>query len=304
MSRSDVSQPIRIVEVGPRDGLQNEHAVIPTPLKVSFVDALSKSGVAEIEASSFVSPKWVPQLADSEAVFRQIQREPGVTYSALVPNEKGLDRALAVGVDKIAVFTAASETFNRKNINATVRESIDRFKPVLTRAKASKLPVRAYVSTAFYCPFEGRVAETAVNDVCKMLTEIGVDEISIGDTIGRAVPRDVRTLLDVLLAWLERDRIALHYHDTYGTAVSNILTAWEEYRIFTFDSSAGGLGGCPYAPGATGNVATEDAVFALKASGAQVGVDEGRITAAATTLSNHIGRVLTSHGACRMRGRA
>jgi hydroxymethylglutaryl-CoA lyase len=258
---------VRIVEVGPRDGLQSQSRIVPTDAKVAYVDALGLSGVSEIEVSSFVSPKWVPQLADAEDVFKRIRRVPGVLYSALVPNEKGLERAKAAKVDKIAVFTAASETFNRKNINASVAESIERFRPVVRDAG---VPVRAYVSTAFWCPYEGRIAPAAVVDVVRRLVELGVNEVSIGDTIGKAVPAEVRELLRALLP--SPVPIALHFHDTFKHAIENALAAWLEFGIDAFDSSAGGIGGCPYAPGASGNVATEALVVALENAGAKTGV--------------------------------
>ena len=261
---------IRLVEVGPRDGLQNEKTVVPLDAKVALVDALSASGLKEIEAGAFVSPKAVPQMADSVQVFESIVRKAGVVYSALVPNEQGLDRALDAEADKIAVFTAASETFNRKNINASVAESIARFKPVLERALKMEMPVRGYISTAFHCPFEGPVAPEKAVAVARQLLELGVEELSIGDTIGRAVPNEVRGLLELLLKTVPAEKVFLHFHDTYGMAVANALAAWREFGISGFDSSAGGLGGCPYAPGATGNVATEDLLFAFAASGAQV----------------------------------
>lgn len=279
---------MRITEVGPRDGLQNEPASVPTDAKIAFVDALSASGLREIEVSSFVSPKWIPQLADAESVFHGIHRAEGAIYSALVPNEKGLERAQACKVDKIAVFTAASETFNKKNINATIAESIARFEPVVKRAG---VPVRGYISTAFWCPYEGRISPAAVVDVAKRLVDLGVHELSIGDTIGKASPADVRALLEVLPRSVP---VALHFHDTYGMAVANALTAWKEFGIADFDSSAGGLGGCPYAAGATGNVATEDLVYALRATGAQVDVDVKAVVAAAKLIEPHIGRSLAS----------
>lgn len=271
---------MRIVEVGPRDGLQNEQAVIPTEAKVAFVDALGATGVSEIEVSSFVSPKWVPQLADAEEVFRRIRRAKGVVYSALVPNEMGLERARAAKVDKVAVFTAASETFNRKNINASIAESIERFRPVV---RTAGVPVRAYVSTAFWCPYEGRIAPVAVVDVVRRLADLGVNEISIGDTIGKAVPDEVLALLKVLLP--SAVPIALHFHDTYGHAVENAVCAWKEFKIDVFDSSAGGLGGCPYAPGASGNVATEALVAALPGTG----VDLEALRRASALIASHVG---------------
>ncbi|MGE3154627.1 MAG: hydroxymethylglutaryl-CoA lyase [Nitrospiraceae bacterium] len=296
----EASQPkgaVRIVEVGPRDGLQNEPTIVPTEVKVAFINALSRTGVSEIEAGAFVSASAIPQLADSDDVFRKIERAPGVTYSALVPNERGLERARAVAIQKIAVFTAASETFTRRNINATIAESLARFRPVMAGAKRDGMAVRGYVSTALFCPYEGRIAPTQVADVIKCLLDLGVDEISLGDTIGKGSPADVRRLLDTVLPGLQRERLALHFHDTYGMAVANVLTAWWEYGIETFDCSAGGLGGCPYAPGASGNVATEDVVYALKASGATVVVDEYKVVAA---LQSSMERDLNRRGRSRL----
>lgn len=288
------SVPIRIVEVGPRDGLQHEPDFVSTKHKVAFIDALSATGLTEIEAGSFVSPEAVPQLADSDEVFRTIVRRPGVTYSALVPNARGFERALAAAVHKIAVFTAASETFTQRNIRSTVRASIERFRPVTAEAKRDGMIVRGYISTAIHCPFEGAMAPSRVADVMHRLLDLGVDEISLGDTVGRAAPDDVRRLLDTVLQSLERSRLSLHVHDTYGMAVANVLTAWSEYGLAAFDTSAGGLGGCPYAPGASGNVATEDAVYALKASGAIVPVDEQRVIAAAQRIARVLNHPLWS----------
>ena len=285
---------IRIIEVGPRDGLQNESGIIPTENKIAFVNALSRTGVAEIEAGSFVSPKAVPQLADSDEVFRKIERMPHVVYSALVPNERGLERARAVAAQKIAVFTAASETFAQRNIHATIRESIDRFVPVISGAKRGGMAVRGYISTVIFCPYEGRIEPTRSAEVMKRLLELGVDDISLGDTIGKASPADVRALLDTVLPHIARERVSLHFHDTYGMAVVNALTAWKEYGIETFDSSAGGLGGCPYAPGASGNVATEDLIVALKASGATVPVDEEKVMAAGRQIGGALNRPFAS----------
>jgi hydroxymethylglutaryl-CoA lyase len=292
---SMTARPVRIIEVGPRDGLQNEPGVIPTERKIAFVNALSRTGVTEIEAGSFVSPKAVPQLADSDEVFRKIERMPGVIYSALVPNEHGLERARTVAAQKIAVFTAASESFTQRNIHATVRESIERFKPVVSGAKRDGIAVRGYISTVVFCPYEGRIEPMRVAEVMKRLLALGIDEISLGDTIGKASPSDIRKLLDTLLPHIARERISLHCHDTYGMAIANALTAWWDYGIESFDSSAGGLGGCPYAPGASGNVATEDLVFALKASGAIVPVDEMKIMTAYRQLSGELGRFFISH---------
>lgn len=290
-----MKRPIELTEVGPRDGLQNEPGVIPTDRKVAFVDALSQTGVREIEVSSFVSPRWVPQLADAEEVFRRIQRREGVIYSALVPNLKGLERALSVGVDKIAVFTAASETFNRKNINASIQESLARFRPVIREALAAGLPVRGYVSTAFHCPYEGEIPPEQVLPVVEALLELGVEEVSLGDTIGKASPADVRRLMDVLLPRIPVEKVVLHFHATYGMALANVMVAWEEYGIFRFDASAGGLGGCPYAPGASGNVATEDVVYALQRMGADVRVDLEKVIQAVKDLHSHLVHPPHSH---------
>lgn len=258
--------PIRIVEVGPRDGLQNEQEIVPTDVKIAFIEALSQTGLREIEAGAFVSPKWIPQLADSDEVFAQLRRVPGVVYSALVPNEKGFERAQGAGAEKIAVFTAASETFNKKNINATIAESIERFEPVLERAIEAKLAVRGYISTAFWCPYEGKIAPTPVVDVAKRLLDLGVHELSIGDTIGKASPDEVKALLDLLLPVAGASRVAMHFHDTYGRAIENCRASYA-LGIRTFDSSAGGIGGCPYAPGASGNVSTQALVDAFPDSG-------------------------------------
>lgn len=250
---------IHIVEVGPRDGLQNEPQIVPTEMKVAFVDALSLTGLVEIEVSSFVSSRWVPQLGDAAEVFARIARQPGVLYTALVPNERGLDGAIEARADKVAVFTAASETFNQKNINATIAESIERFRPVCER---SPVPVRGYVSTAFHCPFEGEVRPEAVVTVVSELLALGVSEISLGDTIGKATPDQVSSLLDETLRVCPAEQTALHFHDTFGRAIENVRAGYRA-GIRIFDASAGGLGGCPYAPGAPGNLATEDLVRAF-----------------------------------------
>ncbi len=280
---------LRLIEVGPRDGLQNEPNTIPLDAKIAFVNGLGKTGVAEIEVSSFVSSRWVPQLGDAEDVFLKIDRAPGVIYSALVPNEKGLDRALACDIDKISVFTAASEVFNKHNINASIKESIERFRPVVER---SERPVRGYISTAIWCPYEGKIEPSAVVDVAKQLIDLGVSELSVADTVGKASPPEVRALLDALLPCAVP--VALHFHDTYGMAIANVLTAYKEYGIASFDGSAGGLGGCPYAPGASGNVATEDLAFAFGASGVEVGVDINSVIEAARPLEQYLGRPLAS----------
>lgn len=273
--------PLRLVEVGPRDGLQNEPGLVPLDRKVRFVDALSESGVHEIEVGSFVSPKWVPQMADTDLLFARIARRPGVIYSALVPNETGLEKALAAKVDKIAVFTAASETFNRRNINASIAESINRFRPVIKVAHEAGLPVRGYISMAFHCPYEGRISPEAVLAVVRQLIELGIDDICPADTVGRATVDEVRQLLQALQPECPVEKLSLHFHDTFGHAVKNAIAAWKEFGVQMFDGAAGGLGGCPYAEGAPGNVATEALVDAFEGAGAKTGIDVARVREAA-----------------------
>lgn len=279
-----MSNTIRIVEVGPRDGLQNQSQIIPTDVKVQFVNALSKSGLKEIEVSSFVSPKWVPQLSDAKEVFDTIDRVEGVLYTALVPNLKGLESAIESKVDKVSVFTAASETFNQKNINATIEESLIRFEEIM---KLSPFPVRAYVSTAFVCPYEGLIKPTSVETVVDRLVGIGIQEISIGDTIGKATDEQVSELLEQLLQKYPSEMFAMHFHDTYGKALHNVKRA-EEMGIRTFDASAGGLGGCPFAPGAPGNIATEAIVHAFPN---RTGVDIDVIKKAYKVIQDYLSSV-------------
>jgi hydroxymethylglutaryl-CoA lyase len=284
---------VRIVEVGPRDGLQNEAISVPTEIKVAFIDALSAAGPAEIETTSFVNPSRIPQLADAAEVMARIRRRPGIAYSALVPNVQGLERALAAGARRIAVFTAASETFNRRNINASIAESIGRFAPVIQGAHAAGASVRGYVSTAFVCPYEGPIAPAQASSVIERLYGLGVDEVSIGDTIGAAVPSQIDALLDHVQPFLPIDRTAMHFHDTRGTALANVLLSLQR-GIATFDSSAGGLGGCPYAPGASGNLATEDLCYFLHGLGLATGVDVERLAAASTILEDLLAQPLPS----------
>ena len=281
---------IRMVEVGPRDGLQNEKGTIPTDIKVAFVDALSQSGAHEIEVSAFVSPQWVPQLADAHEVFSRITRRAGVLYSALVPNEQGLERAFAARVGKVSVFTAASESFSRKNVNTSIDGTFTRMAPVVKAAKAQGLPVRGYISTAFWCPYEGEVAPHSVVKVAQRLLDLGVDEISVGDTIGKATNTEVKTLLDLLLPCVPAPRMALHFHDTYGRAASNVLTAYH-MGIHAFDASVGGLGGCPYAPGAPGNVSSETVVRTLRGDGADVQVDLDALARARAVMAPSVARL-------------
>jgi hydroxymethylglutaryl-CoA lyase len=269
------------VEVGPRDGLQNEARIVPTDVKIRFIDALSETGLSEIEVSSFVSPKWVPQLADAAEVFAGIRRAPGVIYSALVPNRRGLDGAIAARADKVAVFTAASETFSMRNTNATIAESLDRFRPVLRDAT---VPVRGYVSTAFHCPFEGPIAPHQVLPVVRALFDMGCAEVSIGDTIGKATGDQVHRLLDDLLPHGPAAKLALHFHDTFGQAVDNALVGYD-MGITIFDASAGGIGGCPFAPGAPGNVSTQALVAAFAGHS---GVDPDRLESAATVVKPYL----------------
>src|SRR5262245_28554950 len=287
-----MASAVHITDVGPRDGLQNEATPVPTEAKVAFVRALVAAGLKEIEVSSFVRPDKIPQLADAKELFAALGPAPaGVTYSALVPNEKGLEGALAAGVGKVAVFTAATETFNRKNVNATIAESIARFQPVVEGAKRAEIPVRGYVSTAFWCPYEGKTPPQQAVDVSMRLVDLGCDEIDVGDTIGAATPPDVAAVLDLLLARLPAERVVLHFHDTRGTALANVLEGLRR-GITSFDSSAGGLGGCPYAPGAAGNLATEDLVYLLDGLGVATGVDLERLRAASRPIEAALGRAL------------
>ena len=284
---------VTIVEVGPRDGLQNEKAVVPTPEKIAFVDRLTAAGHRAIEVSAFVSPKWVPQMGDATEVFAGITRKQGVRYSALVPNRAGLDRALAAGVRDVAIFAAASETFSRKNINQSIDESFVVYRQVTDAAMRAGLRVRAYLSTSFGCPFEGPVEPARVLDLSDRLLQLGAYEVAVSDTIGIAHPGQVSRLLDVLLQRVAVNRIALHFHDTRGTALANVLTALE-HGVTTFDSSAGGLGGCPYAPGAAGNLATEDLVYMLDGLGVETGVSLGGVVQASTSMAGAIGHSLPS----------
>jgi len=272
MTDTHVQDHVSIVEVGPRDGLQNESTPIPVQAKISLIERLASSGLKHIECGSFVSPKWVPQMDASAEVLKSLQRQPGVIYSALTPNLKGLEGAINAGADQVAIFTAASETFCQKNINCSIAESIERFLPVIEKARDHNLPVRAYVSCIHSCPYEGRIAAEDVADLAHQLLELGCYEISLGDTIGVATPTETRCLLDVVGQTVPKNQTALHFHDTYGQAIANIYAALEQgYRIF--DSSVAGLGGCPYAEGASGNVATEDVVYMLNGAGMHTGID-------------------------------
>ena len=282
-----------IVEVGPRDGLQNEKAAVSAADKIEFINRLSAAGLPAIEVSAFVSPKWVPQMADAAAVFAGIVRRPGTRYSALVPNLAGLDRAMEAGVTDIAVFAAASETFSRKNINQGIEESLAGYKLVIERALLAGLRVRGYVSTAFGCPYEGAVPVENVIDVTERLLAIGVFEVSVSDTIGIAHPGQVRQVLEALVSKIPANRLALHFHDTRGTALANVLAALP-YGITTLDASAGGLGGCPYAPGAAGNLATEDLVYMLNGLRIETGVSLDAVIEASAFIAERLDHGLTS----------
>ena len=297
-----VPAQVRIVEVGPRDGLQNEAAAIATADKIAFVDRLSDAGHCVIEVSAFVSPKWVPQMADAADVFAGIARRPGARYTALVPNAAGLARAIEARVDEIAIFAAASESFSRRNINQAIAESLATYGDVCGRAKDAGLPVRAYVSTAFGCPFEGAVAPAAVADVSAALVEMGAYEVAVSDTIGIAHPAQVPVVLDAVSQRVPLERIALHFHDTRGTALANVLAALQ-YGVTTFDASTGGLGGCPYAPGATGNLATEDLLYMLDGFGITTGVSLEKVLAASRFIEPKLGHPLASRYAAAVKNR-
>jgi len=284
---------IQIVEVGPRDGLQNETARIPTAQKIAFVDRLSAAGHTAIEVSAFVSPKWVPQMADAADVFAGIRRRPGVRYTALVPNLAGLARARAAGVDEIAIFAAASETFSQRNINQSIEESFATYRQVCQEAAAAGLRVRGYLSTCFGCPFEGTVAPSKVAEVAGRLFDLGVYEVAISDTIGIAHPGQVPAVIGEVATRVPVMNLALHFHDTRGTALVNVFAGLQA-GVTTFDSSAGGLGGCPYAPGAAGNLATEDLLYMLDGLGVETGVDMRGVMEASIAIEPHLGHPLPS----------
>lgn len=280
---------IRIVEVGPRDGLQNELKIVPTETKIEFINRLSTTGLQTIEATSFVSPKWVPQMADHSEVLRGITRADGVSYPVLTPNIKGFEAALAAGAKEVAVFGAASETFSQKNVNCSTEESIERFRVVLEAAKKADVKVRGYVSTVVGCPYEGPIKAAAVARVCEKLLAMGCYEISLGDTIGVGTPGSISEMLTEVLKVAPADRFAIHCHNTYGQALSNILTA-VGYGITVVDASVSGLGGCPYAKGASGNAATEDVVFMLNGLGARTGINLPQLVVIGRQICKVIGR--------------
>jgi hydroxymethylglutaryl-CoA lyase len=280
-------ESVKVVEVGPRDGLQNEKVTIPAEAKVAYITALADAGLKVIEAGAFVSPKWVPQMADTAEVYREIPKDPGVEYPVLVPNMKGLERAIDAGVKSIAIFTAASDTFNKRNINMTIDESFANYAPVAARAREERIRIRGYVSTAFGCPYEGDVPAEKVLEVTARLLDLGCYEVSVGDTIGVGTPMQVQGVIGMLLQVVPPQRIAMHFHDTRGTALANTLAALE-MGIATFDASSGGLGGCPYAPGASGNLATEDLIYMLDHMGIETGVHLDRLVAASSIVGPYL----------------
>lgn len=298
----DLPAHVRIVDVGPRDGLQNERTQVPTDAKVAFIDRLSASGLHTVEAGAFVSPKWVPQMADSAEVLARIQRREGVSFPVLVPNERGLERALAAGVEAIAVFGAASETFSQRNINCSIDESLERFLPVAERALAAGVRVRGYVSCVLGCPYEGEIDAKAVARVAKALDAMGCYQVSLGDTIGVGTPRKAQAMVDAVAAHVPMERLAGHFHDTYGQSLANILAVME-LGMATFDSATAGLGGCPYARGASGNVATEDLLFMLDGLGIETGVSLEAVAEAGRFITGMLGREPASKAALALAAR-
>ena len=280
---------VRIVEVGPRDGLQNEPATVPAAVKIEFIQRLAAAGLPAVETTSFVSPRWIPQLADAEEVYRGLERRPGVAYPVLVPNLKGLERAIAAGAGEIAVFTAASEAFNQKNINASISESLDRIRRLAEPALERGLRIRGYISCVLGCPYEGPVREEQVVAVAEALFELGCYEVSLGDTIGVGTPVAARRMLWAVAGECGMERLAVHFHDTRGQALANIFACLEA-GVATVDASVAGLGGCPYARGASGNVATEDLVYLLQGLGIETGVDLPRLVAAGRWICARLGR--------------
>lgn len=290
---ANLPKRVTIYEVGPRDGLQNESRMVPTADKVAFIDALAETGLPVVEITSFVSPKWIPQLADNAEVARRVTRRPGVRFSALVPNRRGLDDAIAAGMREVAVFLSASETHNKKNVNKTIAETLTAFDDVIGPARAAGLAVRAYVSTVFGCPYEGEVDPAAAAALSETLLDMGVYQISLGDTIGVANPAQVESVLQLIIDRVGTEKLAVHFHDTQGTALANCTVALT-LGITTIDASIGGLGGCPYAPGASGNLATEDVVAMVHGMGIETGVDLDRLVEVSRTAASFVGHELPS----------
>jgi len=284
---------VTIKEVGPRDGLQNEKVFVATADKIAWINQLSRTGITSLEITSFVNPKWIPALADAAEVAQGIERMPGITYSALVPNRQGLERALEADVDEAAIFMSASETHNQRNINKSINATFSILHEVVQAAHSAGKSVRGYVSTVFGCPYEGPISVDEVIRVSETLFEMGIDELSLGDTIGIANPKQVEDVLEMLLKRFDAEKLALHFHDTRGTALANILVSMN-MGITTFDASVGGLGGCPYAPGASGNVASEDLLFMLDSMGIQTGINQEKLLSAARFIQKKIGRTLPS----------
>lgn len=294
---------VKIVDVGPRDGLQNHPETVSCETKIRLIDMLSDSGLKVIEAGAFVSPKWVPQMADTADVLAHISKRPGVSYPVLAPNMKGYEAALSSNCDEVAVFGAASETFSQKNINCSIAESIDRFRPVVERGIADGVKVRGYVSCVLGCPYEGDVDPGAVADIAKTLFEMGCYEISLGDTIGIGTPTKAVAMIEAVAKHVPTDKLAVHFHDTYGQALANLLAAMDQ-GVAVIDTAVAGLGGCPYAKGASGNVATEDVLFMLNGMGIETGIDLDKILAASAFISDAIGKPPGSKVALAMMGRA
>jgi hydroxymethylglutaryl-CoA lyase len=293
MSAKHLPSRVTVVEVGPRDGLQNESPSLGVDDRVAFCDQLVAAGLAVVEVGAFVSPRWVPQMAGSDEVLRRVRKPEGVRLPVLVPNREGFERARAAGAREIAVFTAASESFSRRNTNASIDETFERFAAFVPEARQQGLRVRGYVSTAFGCPYEGKVSPERAILVARRLVDAGCDEVSIGDTIGVAVPTQVSELLGRMRDAIPIDRIAVHFHDTRGTALANVLAALQQ-GVAVVDSAAGGTGGCPYAPGASGNLATEDLLYMLQGMGIETGVDLAAVAEASRTLGARLGRTLPS----------
>jgi hydroxymethylglutaryl-CoA lyase len=289
-------QAVRIVEVGPRDGLQNEPREVPTAVKVELIERLADAGLPAVEATAFVSPKWVPQMADHTEVLERIRRKPGVDYPVLAPNLKGFEAARAAGATEVAIFGAASEVFSRKNINCSIAESLERFRPVAQAAKAANIKVRGYVSCVLGCPYEGDISPKRVADVAAALADMGCYEISLGDTIGVGTPGKTQAMLQACAERVPVTKLAGHYHDTYGQALANIYASLE-LGVATFDASIAGLGGCPYAAGASGNVATEDVVYMLNGLGARTGVDLDKLVDIGAWICGVLGREPSSKAA-------
>ncbi|PPE72808.1 hydroxymethylglutaryl-CoA lyase [Solimonas fluminis] len=296
-------QRVKLVEVGVRDGLQNEPGVVPTGIKLDLITRLADAGLRHIEATAFVSPKWVPQMADHDAVMRGAPRREGLTYSVLAPNLKGFEAAVAAGAQEVAVFGAASEAFTQKNINCSIAESLKRFEDVVLAAKQQGIPVRAYVSTALGCPYQGDVAPEKVAEVAGEIYDMGCHEISLGDTIGVGTPLATRRMIEAVARRVPLDRLAGHFHDTYGQALANVLASLES-GVTVFDSSVAGLGGCPYAAGASGNVASEDLVYMLQGMGIETGVDLKALACAGDYISAALGRPTRSRVALALAGKA